>query len=125
MTNSDLLKPPAKPNNINDLSHNSLDYIKILVEAERRSFADRSYYLGDPDFVSIPKEQLVEEEYLMQRMSSFSFDSPTPSNQISYGNVEVIESDETTHYSIVDQFGNAIAVTTTSNNLPLFTTAIT
>ena len=104
-----------EPYNINDLSHNSLDYIKILVEAERRSFADRSYYLGDPDFVSIPKEQLVEEEYLMQRMSSFSFDSPTPSNQISYGNVEVLESDETTHYSIVDQFGNAIAVTTTLN----------
>ena len=104
-----------EPYDINDLSHNSLDYIKILVEAERRSFADRSYYLGDPDFVSIPKEQLVEEEYLMQRMSSFSFDSPTPSNQISYGNVEVIESDETTHYSIVDQFGNAIAVTTTLN----------
>ena len=51
----------------------------------------------------------------MQRMSSFSFDSPTPSNQISYGNVEVLESDETTHYSIVDQFGNAIAVTTTLN----------
>ena len=104
-----------EPYDINDLSHNSLDYIKILVEAERRSFADRSYYLGDPDFVSIPKEQLVEEEYLMQRMSSFSFDSPTPSNQISYGNVEVLESDETTHYSIVDQFGNAIAVTTTLN----------
>ena len=104
-----------EPYDINDLSHNSLDYIKILVEAERRSFADRSYYLGDPDFVSIPKEQLVEEEYLMQRMSNFSFDSPTPSNQISYGNVEVLESDETTHYSIVDQFGNAIAVTTTLN----------
>jgi len=104
-----------EPYDINDLTHNSLDYIKILVEAERRSFADRSYYLGDPDFVSIPKEQLVEKEYLMERMSSFSFNSPTPSNQISYGNVEVLESDETTHYSIVDQFGNAIAVTTTLN----------
>jgi len=104
-----------EPYDMNDFPHNSLDYIKILVEAERRSFADRSYYLGDPDFVSIPKEQLVEKEYLMERMSSFSFNSPTPSNQISYGNVEVLESDETTHYSIVDQFGNAIAVTTTLN----------
>ena len=104
-----------EPYDINDLTHNSLDYIKILVEAERRSFADRSYYLGDPDFVSIPKEQLVEKEYLLERMSSFSFNSPTPSHEISYGNVEVLESDETTHYSIVDQFGNAIAVTTTLN----------
>jgi len=104
-----------EPYDMNDFPHNSLDYIKILVEAERRSFADRSYYLGDPDFVSIPKEQLVEKEYLMERMSSFSFNSPTPSNKISYGNVEVLESDETTHYSIVDQFGNAIAVTTTLN----------
>ena len=104
-----------EPYNINDLSHNSLDYIKILVEAERRSFADRSYYLGDPDFVSIPKEKLVEKEYLLERMSGFSFESPTPSHEISYGNVEVLESDETTHYSIVDQFGNAIAVTTTLN----------
>ena len=104
-----------EPYDINDLAHNSLDYIKILVEAERRSFADRSYYLGDPDFVSIPKEQLVGKEYLLERMSSFSFDSPTPSNEISYGNVEILESDETTHYSIVDQFGNAIAVTTTLN----------
>ena len=104
-----------EPYDINDLAHNSLDYIKILVEAERRSFADRSYYLGDPDFVSIPKEQLVGKEYLLERMSNFSFDSPTPSNEISYGNVEILESDETTHYSIVDQFGNAIAVTTTLN----------
>ena len=104
-----------EPYDLNDLTHNSLDYIKILVEAERRSFADRSYYLGDPDFVSIPKQQLVEKEYLLERMSGFSFDSPTPSHEISYGNVEVLESDETTHYSIVDQFGNAIAVTTTLN----------
>ena len=106
-----------EPYDLNNLAHNSLDYIKILVEAERRSFADRSYYLGDPDFVSIPKEKLVEKEYLLERMSGFSFESPTPSHEISYGNVnvEVLESDETTHYSIVDQFGNAIAVTTTLN----------
>ncbi|MFL2638171.1 MAG: gamma-glutamyltransferase [Flavobacteriaceae bacterium] len=106
-----------EPYDLNNLAHNSLDYIKILVEAERRSFADRSYYLGDPDFVSIPKEKLVEKEYLLERMSGFSFESPTPSHEISYGNVnvELLESDETTHYSIVDQFGNAIAVTTTLN----------
>ncbi len=105
----------VEPYELNVLGHNSLDYIKILVEAEKRSFADRSYYLGDPDFVDIPKEQLVKKEYLLERMSNFSFNSPTPSTKISHGNVEILESDETTHYSIVDQFGNAIAVTTTLN----------
>ena len=104
-----------EPYEIHKMEHNSLDYFKLLVEAERRSFADRSYYLGDPDFVSIPKEELVSDEYILDRMSNFSFDSPTASDEISYGKVEVLESEETTHYSIVDQFGNAISVTTTLN----------
>ncbi len=104
-----------EPYEIHKMKHNSLDYFKLLVEAERRSFADRSYYLGDPDFVNIPKEELVSNEYILDRMSNFSFDSPTPSDEISYGKVEVLESDETTHYSIIDQFGNAISVTTTLN----------
>ena len=105
----------VEPYEIHKMKHNSLDYFKLLVEAERRSFADRSFYLGDPDFVEIPKEQLVSKEYLLDRMSTFSFDSPTPSDEISYGKIEILESDETTHYSIVDQFGNAVSVTTTLN----------
>ena len=104
-----------EPYEIHKMKHNSLDYFKLLVEAERRSFADRSYYLGDPDFVNIPKEELVSNEYILDRMSTFSFDSPTPSDEISYGKVEILESEETTHYSIVDQFGNAVSVTTTLN----------
>ena len=104
-----------EPYDVHKMEYNSLDYFKLLVEAERRSFADRSYYLGDPDFVNIPKEELVSNEYILDRMSNFSFDSPTPSDEISYGKVEMLESDETTHYSIVDQFGNAISVTTTLN----------
>ncbi len=104
-----------EPYEIHKMEHNSLDYFKLLVEAERRSFADRSYYLGDPDFVNIPKEELVSNEYILDRMSTFSFDSPTPSDEISYGKVEILESEETTHYSIVDQFGNAVSVTTTLN----------
>jgi len=105
----------VEPYEIHKMKHNSLNYFKLLVEAERRSFADRSFYLGDPDFVEIPKEQLVSKEYLLDRMSTFSFDSPTPSDEISYGKIEILESDETTHYSIVDQFGNAVSVTTTLN----------
>ena len=104
-----------EPYEIDKMGHNSLEYFKILVEAEKRSFADRAYFLGDPDFVDIPKDQIVDTNYLLERMGNFSFNSPTPSSEISYGEIEILESDETTHYSIVDQFGNAIAVTTTLN----------
>jgi gamma-glutamyltranspeptidase/glutathione hydrolase len=104
-----------EPYNLKSYGQNSADYIKLLVEAERRSFADRSHFLGDPDFVSIPIEKLTNEDYLKDRMKDFSFKKPTHSDEIDYGNIEIYESDETTHYSIVDQFGNAIAVTTTLN----------
>ena len=104
-----------EPYNLKSYEHNSTDYIKLLVEAERRSFADRSHFLGDPDFVSIPTEKLTNEDYLNNRMIDFSFKTPTDSDDIGYGNIEISESNETTHYSIVDQFGNAIAVTTTLN----------
>ena len=104
-----------EPYDLESYGHNSLNYIKLLVEAERRSFADRSHYLGDPDFIKIPIDKLVSPEYLKERMKDFSFDKPTNSDQLSYGNLNVNESEETTHYSIVDQFGNAVAVTTTLN----------
>ena len=104
-----------EPYDLNSYGHNSTDYIKLLVEAERRSFADRSHFLGDPDFVSIPTSKLTNEDYLNNRMSDFSFKKPTNSNDIGYGSIDIYESNETTHYSIVDQFGNAVAVTTTLN----------
>ena len=104
-----------EPFDLKTLGHNSSNYIKLLVEAERRSFADRSHYLGDPDFIQVPVNKLTSESYLNSRMNDFSFEKPTDSNDIGYGNIEINESDETTHYSIVDQFGNAIAVTTTLN----------
>ncbi|TCK69143.1 gamma-glutamyltranspeptidase/glutathione hydrolase [Winogradskyella wandonensis] len=95
--------------------HNSLKTIQVLVEAEKRAYADRSYYLGDPDFVEIPTETLTSSVYLENRMKDFSFNQATPVDSISHGQIIGYESDETTHYSIVDQFGNAIAVTTTLN----------
>ena len=105
----------VEPYDLESYGHNSLNYIKLLVEAARRSFADRSHFLGDPDFIKIPIDNLVSPEYLKQRMKDFSFDKPTNSNELTYGNLNVNESEETTHYSIVDQFGNAVAVTTTLN----------
>ena len=95
--------------------HNSLKSMQVITEAERRAYADRSYFLGDPDFVNIPTDTLLSKTYSKERMRNFSFEKPTLSKDISHGNIEITESDETTHYSIVDQFGNAVSVTTTLN----------
>ena len=104
-----------EPYPLNNYAHNSAKYIQLISEAERRAYADRNFYLGDPDFVKIPQNQLLDSKYLKQRMQSFSFDKPTPSSEISHGDTQIVESDETTHFSIVDTFGNAVAVTTTLN----------
>ena len=101
---------------LDEFGHNSLKTIQVITEAERRAYADRSFYLGDPDFVTIPQNHLISDAYLKDRMSNFSFEKATPSSEVSHGKVQIIESNETTHYSIVDQFGNAIAVTTTLNS---------
>ena len=100
---------------IKEYGHNSLKYIQLLTEAQRRSYADRSEFLGDPDFVSIPQSKLISNNYLKSRMNNFSFDKATSSSEISYGKIFPDESNETTHYSIIDPEGNAVAVTTTLN----------
>jgi gamma-glutamyltranspeptidase/glutathione hydrolase len=100
---------------LKEYGHNSTKAIQVITEAERRAYADRSHFLGDPDFVNIPVDTLISEAYLKGRMDEFSFDKATPSSSISHGEIPGYESNETTHYSIVDQFGNAIAVTTTLN----------
>jgi gamma-glutamyltranspeptidase/glutathione hydrolase len=104
------------PYNISKMGHNSTKAIQLLTEAERRAYADRSFYLGDPDFVKIPVKQLLNDDYLKNRMKSFSFEKATTSSSLSYGNVNTTESTETTHYSIVDQEGNAVSATTTIND---------
>ncbi|MFT4851579.1 MAG: gamma-glutamyltranspeptidase/glutathione hydrolase, partial [Sediminicola sp.] len=100
---------------LKEYGHNSTKTIQVITEAERRAYADRSHFLGDPDFVDIPVDTLISEAYLKGRMDEFSFDKATPSSSIGHGEIPGYESAETTHYSIVDQFGNAIAVTTTLN----------
>lgn len=101
--------------NIKQYTHNSTKYIQLLVEAERRAYADRSYFLGDPDFVHIPVNHLMSDDYIKNRMSDFSWEKATNSNALYHGAIPGHESEETTHYSIVDPFGNSIAVTTTLN----------
>ena len=104
-----------EPYDLATFGHNSEKTIQVLTEAFRRSYADRNYYLGDPDFVEIPLDYLLKDSYLKQRMSDFSFDKATSSEAVSHGKVEVVESMETTHYSIIDADGNAVSVTTTLN----------
>ncbi|MDP2541443.1 gamma-glutamyltransferase [Tenacibaculum discolor] len=104
-----------EPFDLDKFGHNSTKSIQVITEAERRAYADRSFYLGDPDFVKIPIETLKSKEYTKNRMNDFSFKKATSSTDVSHGSITMIESDETTHYSIVDQFGNAISATTTIN----------
>lgn len=105
-----------EPYDLAKMGHNSPAAIQVIVEAERRAYADRSYFLGDPDFVKIPMKELLDENYLRERMASFNPEKATLSSEIKEGKVNYAESTETTHYSIVDQFGNAIAATTTLND---------
>ena len=104
-----------EPYNIGQYKHNSKKYIQLMVEAERRSYADRSYFLGDPDFVDISKDSLTSIKYLSKRMKSFNWDKATKSSDLSRGSFLGYESDETTHYSIIDCKGNSVSVTTTLN----------
>ena len=103
------------PFDLQKYGHNQVDYIKLLVEAERRAYADRSFYLGDPDFNEIPYKKITSDEYLSARMKDFSFSTPTLSKDLNPGKINITESSETTHYSILDQFGNSVSVTTTLN----------
>ncbi|WP_422091618.1 gamma-glutamyltransferase [Tenacibaculum ovolyticum] len=104
-----------EPYNLDKFGHNTTKTIQVVTEAERRAYADRSHFLGDPDFVNIPLKTLTSKEYIKERMNNFSFNKATSSKDVSYGSVEMVESNETTHYSIVDQFGNAVSATTTIN----------
>jgi len=95
--------------------HNSEKAIQLMTEAERRAYADRNYFLGDPDFVKIPKNELLNNNYLKNRMKTFDWNKATLSSEVSHGAIATTESDETTHYSIIDTDGNAVSVTTTLN----------
>ena len=98
------------------IPHNSSEYIQLLTEIERRAFADRSDLMGDPDFMTLPVYEFMDEKYVEERMKNFSWEKATPSSDIKPGNIIFNESLETTHFSIIDKSGNAVSVTTTLNN---------
>ena len=104
-----------EPYDIKSFGHNSPEAIQLFTEASRRAYADRNFFLGDPDYSPVPLDVILSNAYLKKRMTNFSFDKATLSSEVSHGDVQIIESEETTHYSIVDQDGNAVSVTTTLN----------
>lgn len=95
--------------------YNQDSTVQLMVEAERRVYADRSKYLGDPDFFKVPVDSLLRDSYILSRMDNFTWDAATPSSSILPGTIVGYESDQTTHYSITDKEGNAVSVTTTLN----------
>lgn len=102
--------------NVEEMEFNSADYIHLLAETLRRSFADRNYWLGDPDYAEVPLDELIDPAYIRNRMADFSPGEATPSDEVSQGEVnEFTESYETTNFSVVDRYGNAVAVNTTLN----------
>lgn len=95
--------------------HNTVQTIHYMVEAEKRVYADRAEFLGDPSFVDVPVDFLTSAAYLGKRANEINPNRATPSDSVSHGKAGMPESTETTHYSVADRWGNAVAATTTLN----------
>ncbi|AZB36053.1 gamma-glutamyltransferase [Chryseobacterium bernardetii] len=101
--------------NLEKYQQNSAQAVQIMTEAERRAFADRAEYMGDPDFIQDKTSYLISDEYLKGRWKSFSFNKATPSSEVGKIIEQPKESTQTTHISVLDKDGNAASVTTTLN----------
>jgi gamma-glutamyltranspeptidase/glutathione hydrolase len=100
--------------NIGSMGFHSPEAVQLMIEVERRAYADRAEFMGDRDFVKVPVKTLASDAYLKGRMSDFIPGKATPSEMVKPGNLQA-ESDETTHLSVADKYGNAVSVTTTLN----------
>jgi len=107
----------TEPFPLNEWGFHSVKSIHLIAEAERRAFADRAQFSGDPDFVDVPVGALLDREYLVSRMNDFDEERTSLSSEIRAGSPGNYESEETTHFSVVDGYGNAASVTTTLNNI--------
>ncbi|PWT89376.1 MAG: gamma-glutamyltransferase [Acidobacteria bacterium] len=101
---------------VSDLGFHSADQINLFTEAMRRAFADRAKYMGDPDFVTVPTERLISKEYGALLANDINLEKSTSSDKIQSMESIAPESKETTHYSIIDAEGNAVANTYTLND---------
>lgn len=93
----------------------SADAMQVMAEAEKHAYADRSEYLGDPDFVNVPWQALTSKAYAKAIAAEIDVNKAKPSSQIRPGKLAPYESNQTTHFSVVDKDGNAVAVTYTLN----------
>lgn len=107
----------ASYENLEKYQQNSVKAVQVMVEAERRAYADRAEYMGDPGFIQDKTSYLISDEYLRNRWKNFSFSKATPSSKVGKIIKQSKESTETTHISVIDKEGNAAAVTTTLNGL--------
>lgn len=98
------------------MEFHSPEAVQLMTEVMRRAYADRAAFMGDADFYQVPVKQITNQAYLQDRMKSFVTGQPTPSATLQPGTVTGYESEETTHLSVIDKKGNAVAVTTTLNN---------
>ncbi len=103
-----------EPHDVGAMGFGSAATIHLMIEAQRRAYADRAEHLGDTDFVKVPLAELTEKRYAQTRMADYKADHASDSAAIGAGSVPK-ESRETTHYSVIDAAGNAVAVTTTLN----------
>ncbi len=99
---------------VGDYKFQTVKSVQLMIEAERRAYADRAEHMGDPDFYKVPVKTLTSDAYLAKRMSDYSPDKAGVSTAITAGVIH--ESEETTHISIVDAAGNMVSVTTTLND---------
>ena len=100
---------------LRDFGFHSLKSVHVMTEIEKLSFADRAKHLGDPDFYNVPKNSLIDSSYLLKRSNKINMNSTISSTAIYAGKFNLKESEETTHFSIVDEYGNASSLTTTLN----------
>ena len=101
---------------IGAMGFHSVQAVQLMTEVARRAFADRAEYMGDADYYKVPVSMLRNDVYLQERMKDYHPDRATPSSEIKPGELLRAESEETTHYSVIDREGNAVAITTTLNN---------
>jgi gamma-glutamyltranspeptidase/glutathione hydrolase len=101
---------------ISSYGFHSPEAVQLMIEAERRAYADRAQFMGDADFYRVPVSRLTSQKYLKERMADFVPGKAGNSEQVKPGEIPAMESEETTHLSVIDKEGNAVAVTTTLNN---------
>ena len=102
------------PFDIEKLGHNTVESVSLMVEAQRRAYADRAEHMGDPDFWKVPIKTLISDDYSKQRMSDYLPGIKGSSTSTIAGQIH--ESEQTTHFSVIDKKGNMVAITTTLND---------